>query len=196
MSSPYLHRQLSDDYSQNLMSGLHTETSYYDPFVLFLANLSIDTADDYRLENIGLLIGYKWPSAPVGTFDDGNFQFVTDTSGTTPPAQVAYGFGSSSDPLIGGLLTDATPGIGGYIPSSKYRTLLKAIAMVKYNGLSLKIIVELSAQFSSNFAISFSSYGDVQVVFSTNIGTGNLWILQEAMNAVCTAPKVFFSYVP
>ena len=192
-----LHRQLSGPYSDALIFGGNAELNVNDGALTFWRNLSIDSADDARLLQIGYLVGYPWPSAPAGSFDTNNLEFSNDPTGASPPpVDNNKGLGTTLNPAIGGIFQDATVGIGNYIPAAMYRSLLRAVAQIKYNGLSLSRICSLLAFFSNSFAISYDANKDIKAVFSVDIGSGNIWVAQEAFNAVTTAPRILVSYVP
>jgi hypothetical protein len=192
-----LHRQLSGPYSDAMVFGGNAELNSNDGALTFWGGLSIDNADDARLLQIGYLIGYPWPSAPAGSFDANNLEFYNDPTGVSPPpVDNNKGFGNTENPVIGGVFQDATPGIGNYIPAAMYRALLKAVAQIKFNGLSLSRICSLLSFFSNSFVISYDANKDIAATFSVDIGSGNIWVAQEAFSAVTTAPRVLVSYVP
>lgn len=138
MSDQNLAYQFSGPYSQGLMLSIQEEIDLNDPAIQYLLTLSIETAGATELATIGGIIGYPWPSAPTGTFDDNNFFF--GSAGLYPQDSVLNGFSGVDMPGVGGQFVSATPEVGNVIPIAFYRLLLTQVAVLKFGGLSYTVL--------------------------------------------------------
>lgn len=143
--------QFSGPYVQTLMAAIQAEIDRRLPIIEYFDSLSIDTAEGDELETIGGIIGFPWPNAPTGIFDDNVFTFVTYTD----PLEVnpLIGF-SGVDVSTGGLFTSATPAIGNKIPIEFYRLLLTQVAYLKAHGLTFKAIDQVCHVFGEEYTIN------------------------------------------
>jgi hypothetical protein len=184
----------------------------------YLYNLSIDTANSSslapvgsgELANIGMLIGYPWPSVYAANFNYNVFQFIN--SPDFPGTNVNIGFGDAVLGISHGRFASTEPGQAGiYIPVFAYRIILKFVAAVKWNGLNIVSLNNLLADFvvalgynvSGAYTINFGDGGptvsqktDIYVNFNmttANIGGGWLYVLQDVFNRICTSPQVYLS---
>lgn len=143
--------QFSGPYAQALISAVQQEIAVRDPDIAYLFSLSIASAGPIELATIGGIIGYPWPTAPTGTFDQNNFIFGAAAS--FPTISGLNGFAGVSSPGIGGLFSSATPAVGNLIPIAFYRLLLTQVAFLKYNGLSMTIIDQICHVFGPQYTI-------------------------------------------
>lgn len=149
MSDANLAYQFSDPISQDTMQSVQTEIDLRDPAILYLAQLSIATAGATELATIGGIIGYPWPLAPTGTFDNNNFIF--GSSASFPTVSGLNGFAGVNSPGIGGQFVSASPAIGNLVPIAFYRLLLTQVAYLKANGLSYTVIDQICQIFGPNY---------------------------------------------
>lgn len=228
-NNQYLANQFSGELVQLLINTICDEWNINDQIADYYYNINIDNALAYDLYNIGLLIGLPWPSAPASTFD--GTAFIFGTVDTFPVIDYQQGFGTISDLTIGGLWTSVTPTDVDLIPINFYRSLLKAFAFAKYNGITIHTIDVLAKVFSEDYLIGYSNLftfgagddpeyapftgfstdgggiggilgpdsmpsvttGDIHLIFLTNIGPGNLYVIQKVFDVLCTTPKVICS---
>ena len=172
----------------------------YDTTLAYWYNLSIDTAQSNELAFIGYLVGYPWPSAPGGTFTTGAFQF--GSSAAFPVTDASHGFGSAASfpDGTGGLLTSVYPNGSQLIPATNYALMLKAIAYLKWNGLTYKSIDYVTSLFWANytFTIPYSTF-DIEITL-TAIGAVHAtpaltWQLNTIFAIFTTDPQIVVVYV-
>jgi len=160
--------QFSGPYAQALVTAVQQEIDVRSPSIAYLFGLSIASAGPTELATIGGIIGYPWPTAPTGTFDDNNFIF--GSAGSFPTISGLNGFAGVSSPGIGGLFSSATPAVGNLIPIGFYRLLLTEVAFLKYNGLSMTIIDRICHVFGQLYTI-------------LQLGAGGNWLTLGAASA-------------
>lgn len=188
MASEYLAYQFSGPYVQALINSIEHEISIRDQFIEYLATLSLDTANDTELENLGLLIGLPWPYAPVGTFDYGDFIF--GDSSLFPEYSQYTGFGDTNDSSIGGLLTSVYSTVSTKIPASYYIIMLKAVAYLKMNGLNIKSIDKTVASLWGNYSIKYYGDYDVEIVLNGDELPLNTYLLETIFEVFTTDPQI------
>ena len=152
----------------------------------YLHDLSIDTADEKELENIGRIIGYLRPLVPEG-FNSENVLLL----GTLPLTQdVDIGLVQVGTE-IGGQLSTIVVQDTNFMSLGTYRKFLKAMAVLKRYGITLKSVDYIAATISQNYEINFDEdTQDIVVTFSDNIGFKNIWILTQLFYRIATAPQV------
>ena len=152
----------------------------------YLHGLSIDTADETELENIGRIIGYLRPLVPEG-FNSENILLL----GTLPLTQdVDIGLAQVGTE-IGGQLSTIVVQDTNFMSLGTYRKFLKAMAVLKRYGITLKSVDYIAATISQNYEITFDEdTQDIVVTFSDNIGFKNIWILTQLFYRIATAPQV------
>lgn len=191
MADKDLAYQFSGPYAQTLMSTVQEHMDEYTPILDYFYTLSIDTADTDQLAFIGLIVGYPWPSAPTGIFGDNNFVFGEASS--FPVDDPLTGFGNLSG-TIGGRFSSSDPTVGNLIPIDSYRALLKQVAYLKFHGLTWVSIINVCKEFGDDFTVGYGTIpGDIYISFITDIGPGNLWLIQNLFDKFTTAPMVFVS---
>ena len=152
----------------------------------YLHGLSIDTAKETELENIGRIIGYLRPLVPEG-FEQENILLIG-----TLPLQTDEEIGLSTvGSEVGGQLSTLELSDTNYMPLGLYRKFLKAMAKLKRYGVTLKSVDSIAAGISQNYDIEFDEdTQDIVINFHENIGFKNIWILTQLFYRIATEPQV------
>lgn len=152
----------------------------------YLHGLSIDTADETELENIGRIIGYLRPLVPEG-FNSENVLLL----GTVPLTQDEDIGLSQVGTNVGGQLSTIVVSDTNFMSLGTYRKFLKAVAVLKRYGITLKSIDYIVSGISTNYEILYDpDTKDIIVYFTKNIGFKNIWILTQLFYRIATAPQV------
>lgn len=152
----------------------------------YLHGLSIDTADETELENIGRIIGYLRPLVPEG-FNSENVLLL----GPVPLTQDEDIGLSQLGTNIGGQLSTIVVSETNFMSLGTYRKFLKAVAVLKRYGITLKSIDYIVSGISTNYEILYDpDTKDIIVYFTENIGFKNIWILTQLFYRIATAPQV------
>ena len=154
----------------------------------YLYNLSIDTADDTELDNIGLIIGYPRPVVPEG-FNAENIMLI----GTLPLQSDAMIGLSTLGEEIGGELSTLVPDETNYMNTGTYRKFLKSIAVLKRYGITLKSVDMIANAVTPNYELNFTADGDISIDFQEDIGFKNVWILTQLFYRIATEPQVLIT---
>lgn len=229
MLNKYLAPQFSGTEVQLLINTICDEYNLPEAIANYFRAINIDNAEPDDLYNIGLWIGLPWPTASALVFSGEAFTFgnVADA----PEYNNLIGFGTITDPTIGGLFASVNPADTERIPIDKYRLVLKGFAYAKYHGITIHTIDVLAKSFSDNYLIGWhdffefgegdepipdDSHGlsddsgdlggmlspdsggvtvdwDIDLIFLTNIGSGNLWVVQHIFDRLCTDVQVICS---
>ena len=156
----------------------------------YLYNLSIDTANDTELDNIGLLIGYPRPVVPEG-FNAENILLL----GTLPLQSDSQIGLSEVGTEIGGELSTVVPDETNYMNTGTYRKFLKSIAVLKRYGVTLKSVDLIAKNVTLNYELTFTAKGDISIDFQEDIGFKNIWILTQLFYRIATEPQVLITSV-
>lgn len=151
----------------------------------YLYGLSLATAQEAELENIGKLIGYPRPLMPAGFSEENTFVL-----GTLPLSQDQSQGLSAVGTMLGGELVGYDDLQSVKMNLGQYRQALQIMARIKARGLTLKSIDEIAALTSNNYTISWDGHGDITVAFSDPIGFARVWILSQLFYKVSTAPQI------
>ena len=151
----------------------------------YLYNLSIDTADETELENIGLIVGYPRPLVPEGFNEENLFIFTTVPMSTS----LLTGF-STVGSEVGGKFTSVAPSESNYMSLELYRSMLKKVALIKRNGITLNSVDQIAKLITDDYTITWNSDKDIVLTFNTAIGYINVWILTQLFLRIATAPQV------
>ena len=151
----------------------------------YLYNLSILTAQETELENIGLLVGYPRPLVPEG-FNDENILILGPVPLEQDPDIGLAELGST----LGGQLSTIVVSETDFMGLGTYRKFLESVAILKRYGITLKSVDRIVSVLSNNYDISFNQDGDIVVEYKENIGFKNLWILTKLFYRIATAPQV------
>lgn len=164
------------------------ETSDAQTIEDYLYGLSIATAQETELENIGRIIGYLRPVVPEG-FDAENILLL----GTLPLAQEETIGLSTVDSQVGGELSTVVLSETNYMDLGTYRKFLTSMAILKRYGVTLNSVDQIAATISKNYTIEFDEKADIVIHFQNNIGYKNLWILTQLFYRIALAPQVLIS---
>lgn len=151
----------------------------------YLYNLSIDTAKETELENIGRLIGYPRPIVPEG-FNQENL-FILSTVPMTPDE--LHGF-STTDSEVGGVFATIVPSETSYMDLGLYRSLLRKVAFIKRYGVTLYAVDQIARMITNDYTIDWDENKDIVLTFNTSIGYVNIWILSQLFLRLSTSPQV------
>lgn len=164
------------------------ETSDAQAIEDYLYGLSIATAQETELENIGRIIGYLRPVVPEG-FDAENIMLL----GTLPLAQEETIGLSTVDAQIGGELSTIVLSDTNYMDLGTYRRFLNSMAILKRYGITLKSVDKIASLVSLNYELEIDENADIVIHFQENIGYKNLWILTQLFYRIALAPQVLIT---
>jgi hypothetical protein len=152
----------------------------------YIYRLSIDTAKETELENIGRIIGYLRPLVPEG-FDSENVLLI----GNLPLVQDEEIGLATVGSNIGGQLSTIQLSDTNYMSLGVYRKFLKAMAELKRYGVTLKSVDFIASTVSENYDIEWDEdTQDLIITFHDNIGFKNIWILTQLFYRIATEPQV------
>ena len=158
----------------------------------YLYNLSIQSADETELENIGRIVGYPRPLVPEGFADEANlFLFWS-----LPFEQNALIGFSEVGSEIGGRLSTTKESSTGYMNLGLYRTFLDKVAYVKRYGVTLYAVDQIARLIDDAYTIEWNEDKDIEVTFERYIGFQNLWILSQLFLRIATSPQVIIYSSP
>lgn len=155
----------------------------------YLHGLSIATANEKELENIGRLVGYPRPLVPEAFSEDANFL----TFGTLPITTDEMIGLSRINSAIGGMLSTIAKNKAGYMSLGLYRQFLDKVAIIKRYGLTIYTVDKIAALVSDNYTITFDENHDVVLSFQEAIGFKYLWILTSLFYKVATEPFILIT---
>lgn len=154
----------------------------------YLYGLSITTADETELENIGRIIGYLRPLVPIG-FNAENVLILGGLPLATDP-QIGL---ATVDSEIGGRLSTTQSSQSDYMSLGTYRKFLEKIAILKRYGVTLKSVDEIAHLVSNDYTMSFDANNDIKLHFNESIGYKNTWILTQIFYRISTEPQIIVS---
>lgn len=184
--SKYVPRQMNGPIINAYANAQESQNAEANEIVNYLHGLSIRTAQETELENIGLLIGYPRPIVPEG-FNQENIFLIGNL-----PIEIDGEVGFANiEGTIGGQLSSTEPSDSGLkIGLGTYRKMLQTIAKVKRFGITLKNVDDIAVEFSRDYTISWDASGDIKIHYTNSIGYKNVWVLTQLFYRVCTAPQV------
>lgn len=151
----------------------------------YLYGLSIETARDTELDNIGRIIGYPRPLVPRG-FNAENILLL----GTLPIAtDVEIGLATVSS-LVGGELASVVKDETNYMSTGMYRKFLTSFAILKRYGITLQAVDKIASILSDNYDIEYDENADIEIIFHEDIGFKNIWILSQLFYRIATVPQI------
>ena len=154
----------------------------------YLYNLSIATADETELENIGRIIGYVRPLVPEG-FNSENILLLG-----TVPLETSEDIGLATvDSSIGGELSSVVGTDTGFMSLGTYRKFLKSMAILKRYGITLYSIDQVVQIIDTDYTISWDDNHDIVVHFTNSVGYKNIWILTQLFYRITTEPQVLIT---
>lgn len=183
--SPYLPKQMNGSLVNGVMQTLDGRLSEADSIIDYLYNLSIESAQQTELENIGCIVGYPRPLVPEG-FESENVFILT----SLPMEQdISIGF-SAVLGEIGGRLTSIETSDTGYMELGMYRKFLDKVAYIKRYGVTLYSVDKIAELIDDDYTIEYTENADLQVTFAKNIGFKNVWILTNLFYRLATEPQI------
>lgn len=183
--SKYLPRQMNGPVINSVMAGLEDRLQDAEAIEDYLYGLSILSAQETELENIGKIIGYPRPLVPEG-FEQENVFLFTDL----PLIQDSTMGFSQVEGEIGGRLTSQGESQANYMSLGLYRKFLDKVAYIKRYGVTLYSVDQIAKLIDDDYDISWNEDKDISLVFNNPIGFQNLWILSSLFFKFSTAPQV------
>ena len=189
--SKYMSKQMNGPVLNAAKAGIEEELTDARAIEAYLYALSIQSADETELENIGRIVGYPRPLVPEGFADEDNlFLFWTLPFEQNP----LIGF-SEVDSEIGGRLSTTKESQTGYMNLGLYRTFLDKVAYIKRYGVTLYAVDQIARLIDKDYTIEWNEDQDIEVTFDKYIGFQNLWILSQLFLRIATSPQVIiYSY--
>lgn len=186
--SEYLPKQMNGPVINAEAQALKEECTDANAIMDYLHGLSIDTAQETELENIGRIIGYPRPLVPEG-FNEENVLILGDLP-LTQDTQIGL---STVGSEVGGRLSTTQGSVTGFMALGTYRNVLKKIAELKQYGITLKSINDIAALISNDFTLSFNADKDIVIHYTNSIGYKNTWILTQIFYRIATEPQVLIT---
>ena len=185
--SKYLPKQMNGPVINSIMKAMEDELSDTKTIEDYLYGLSIATAQETELENIGRIVGYPRPLVPVGFEAENVFIFTA-----LQEQDSTIGF-STVDSEVGGRFSSLQKSKTNYMNLGLYRKFLDKIAYIKRYGITIYCIDQIARLVDDEYEIltdEWDATGDITVYFPHYIGFMNVWILSELFLRVSTIPFV------
>lgn len=147
--------------------------------------MSIDTANETELENIGCIIGYVRPLVPEGF----NAENIFLLGGLPIETDASIGLAETTG-ITGGRLSTVMHTETGFMELGLYRKLLKSIAVLKRYGITLQSVDMIAAVAGKDYTVSFDANADIVVRYKKSIGYKNVWILTQLFYRTMTEVQV------
>lgn len=182
--SKYLPKQFNGPVINATMQALNECLEDSDSVCEYLHGLSIRTAQETELENIGRILGYLRPLVPEG-FEQENvflFSMILESDAT-------MGF-SAVDSEVGGRFVSTGISDSNYMDLGLYRKFLDKIAYIKRYGVTLSSVDSIAKAVADDYTIEYDEHADFVLTFTNSIGFKNLWILSSLFQRFATAPQV------
>ncbi len=186
--SEYLPSQMNGPVINSEAQAVKEQFEDADTIAEYLHNLSIATAQETELENIGRIIGFVRPLVPEG-FNDENIFLL----GSLPLTQDELIGLADLNSEIGGRLNSISTTNTNYMGLETYRTFVEKIATLKRYGITLKSVDEIASVISKDYTIEFDDNNDIEIRFNKSIGYKNTWILTQAFYRIATEPQIIIS---
>ncbi len=184
--SKYLPKQMTGPVLNAEKAGLEDRLFDAKAIEEYLYNLSIQSAEETELENIGRIVGYPRPLVPEGFTDENNlFLFWS-----LPLEQIPLIGFSEVGSEIGGRLSTTRESQTGYMSLGLYRTFLDKVAYIKRYGVTLYAVDQIARLIDKDYTIEWNEDKDIVVTFEKYIGFQNLWILSQLFLRIATSPQI------
>lgn len=189
--SKYLPKQMNGPVLNAAKEGIEDRLSDAKAIENYLYNLSIATAEETELENIGKIVGYPRPLVPEGFTDEENLFLFWSLPFEQNPL---IGF-STVGSEVGGRLSTTQESQTGYMSLGLYRTFLDKVAYIKRYGVTLYAVDQIARLIDDDYTIAWNEDQDIEVTFERYIGYQNLWILSQLFLRIATSPQIIiYSY--
>lgn len=182
--SKYLPKQMNGPVVNSVMQAFEERLSDAKTIEEYLYGLSIQTAQETELENIGRIIGYPRPLVPIGFDEENVFLFTADIQ-----SDWDTGF-STVGSEVGGRLTSVQKSQSNYMNINLYRQILDKIAYIKRYGITIYCIDQIARLIDAEYEIEWTEDNDILLYFPNYIGYKNLWILSQIFLRFETIPAV------
>lgn len=190
--SKYLPKQMNGPVLNAAKAALEDRLTDAKAIEDYLYTLTIQSAEETELENIGKIIGYPRPLVPEGFSDEANlFLFWS-----LPFEQNALIGFSEVDSEIGGRLSTMRESSTGYMNLGLYRTFLDKVAYIKRYGVTLYAVDQIARLIDEDYTIEWNENKDIEVTFARYIGFQNLWILSQLFLRIATSPQIIIYSEP
>jgi hypothetical protein len=184
----YLAKQLSGPIIDTVFQGVSWGFNKPVDYLEYAATISIDSAVDQDIEEIGKLIGFIRPLIPNEVILEGLFRF---SSYISAPTFSATGFSDVTGSVDGGnfsqlgLVLDSN-----LMPLSYYKKVLKSIAKIKWSKLSMLAIDEVCNLLGAGYVVTYHANHDIIITFS-DISLTNLYLASMVFDATFnTLPRI------
>lgn len=151
----------------------------------YLHGLSILTAQETELENIGRIIGYVRPLVPE-SFTSEYLLIISQLPLSRDELTGISSVGSE----VGGELSSLAQSKAGKMALGTYRKFLDKMAILKRYGVTVQSVIEIAALISPDFTLTYNADHDLVVTYGSDIGYKNLWLLTQLFYRVATEPQV------
>jgi hypothetical protein len=218
----YLNKQLNGAYPQATIDGIENSFKASDTLINYIYNIDIDSAAEVEIEAIGKLIGFPRPLIPNEYLTNNSLVFYSfdnfpqyselhgvssiyttheDTWVTPEGANMTDGLGNTytftirdhiMDNPYGGRFSSILTNLVK-LPLATYRLLLKKIAYIKWNGLSIISLDSLISMAGVNYVFSWDVNHDIVITFDDVPLTVYTYIFLRIFELFCTQPQVNIS---
>lgn len=186
--SRYVPKQMNGPVINAEAEAVEVEFSDAEAIAEYLYDLSIDTAQETELENIGRIIGYLRPLVPEG-FNAENILLLGPV-----PLEIDPELGLAvTGTEVGGHLSTIQTSDSYFMDLGTYRKILGKMAILKRYGITLQSIDEIVSLVSDDYEIDFAENNDIFVSFGSPIGYKNLWMLTQIFYRIATEPQVLIT---
>lgn len=151
----------------------------------YLHGLSILTAKETELENIGRIVGYVRPLVPE-SFTSEYLLIISQLPLSRDELTGISSVGSE----VGGELSSLAQSKAGKMALGTYRKFLDKMAILKRYGVTVQSVIEIAALISPDFTLTYNADHDLVVTYGSDIGYKNLWLLTQLFYRVATEPQV------
>jgi hypothetical protein len=185
----FLCKRLNGPYAQSTINGI--QSSYEDTYALinYFYNLSIDTANEKELEEIGKIIGLLRPFVPSEYIIDNAFIFFGIQQSGARIFDVNHGFSSLEHPENGGRLVSVNSATIK-LPLDIYRQILKKFAYIKYNGLTFTSLDYLLSISGANYEFSWNEFHDIVITIDSAVSVIFLYMYRKIFEFFATQPLI------
>ncbi len=183
-----LPRQMNGPVINAFMQALGEVLAPADRIASYLYGLTITSAQEAHVESIGKIIGYPRPLMPAGFSEENTFILGI------LPLQYDQAKGLSAvTTMLGGELSGVDDLTSVYISLPTYRRALRIMARIKAEGITLENIDQIAALVNSDYTLSWTEQGDIQIQYTEQIGFVRVYVLSQLFYRIATAPQVLIT---